>query len=79
MEYFKILDHPKNAPKFDLSVSPTSVLEFKKRISGTKIYLTPFCFCEKSWNNLKYLTLKTNLNGPPTCSLRHESVGEDII
>ena len=48
MEYFKILDYPKNAPKFDLIVSLRSVLEFETLISGRKIYLTPFCFCEKS-------------------------------
>ena len=48
MKYFKILGHPRNATKIDLSVSPKSVLAFKTRISGTKIYLTLFWFCEKS-------------------------------
>ena len=48
MKYFKILDHPRNASKIDLSVSPKSILSFKTRISRTKIYLTPFWFCEKS-------------------------------
>ena len=48
MKYFKIVDHPRNASKYDLSVSPKSILAFKTRISGTKIYLTPFWFCEKS-------------------------------
>ena len=48
MKYFKILGHPRNASKIDLSVSPKSVLAFKTRISGTKIYLTLFWFCEKS-------------------------------
>ena len=42
MKYFKLLDHPKNASKIDLSASPKSVLEFKTRISGTKIYLKSF-------------------------------------
>ena len=45
MKYFKILDSLRNASKIDLSVSPKSVLEFKKQIGGTKIYLTPFWFC----------------------------------
>ena len=46
-KYFKILDHPRKTSKTDLSVSPKSILAFKTRISGTKIYLTPFWFCEK--------------------------------
>ena len=48
MKYFKILDHPKNVSKIVLYVSPKLVLELRKRVSGTKIYLTPFWFCEKS-------------------------------
>ena len=48
MKYFKILDSPRNASKTNVSVTPKPVLEFKTRNSGTKIYLTPFWFCEKS-------------------------------
>ena len=40
MEYFKTLDHPRNASKIDLSVSSKLVLAFITRISGTKIFLT---------------------------------------
>ena len=29
MKYLQILDHPRNASKIDLMVSPKSVLEFK--------------------------------------------------
>ena len=54
MKYFKILDHPRNASKIDLSISPKSVLKFKTQISETKIYLAPFWFGEKSWNIWKY-------------------------
>ena len=35
--------------------SPKLVLEFKTQISGTRVFLTPFWFCEKSWNVSKYL------------------------
>ena len=51
----KIIEYPRNVSKADLSVFPNSVSEFKTRISGTKIYLTSFWFCEKSWNISKYL------------------------
>ena len=47
-KHFKIVNHPRNASKIDLSVSPKSVLAFKTRVSGIKIYLTPFWFWEKS-------------------------------
>ena len=47
MKYFKIHDHPRNAPKIDLNVSPKSVFAFNTRICGTKIWLTTFWFCEK--------------------------------
>ena len=36
----KIIEHPRNLSKADLSVFPNSVSEFKTRISETKIYLT---------------------------------------
>ena len=36
----KIIEHPRNLSKADLSVFPNSVAEFKTRISETKIYLT---------------------------------------
>ena len=48
MKFFKILDHPINVSKIHLNASPKSVLEFKTRLSGTRIHLTPFWFCEKS-------------------------------
>ena len=53
MKYFKIHDHPKNNSKIDSSISPKSALEFRKRISGTKIYLKSFWFCEKSFKIIK--------------------------
>ena len=48
MKNFKILRQPRNAAKVDLRVSPKSISEFKTRIIGTKFYLTPFWFYEKS-------------------------------
>ena len=52
MTYFKILDHPRNVSKTDLSVSPNSVSnQWDKNLSDTTLVY------EKSWEISKYLNI----------------------
>ena len=75
MKYLQILDHPRNASKIDLMVSPKSVLEFKTNPWDKNLSEQHFGFVIKI---LKYFKIfnylknvwKTNSNGRPTLVLQ---------
>ena len=73
MKNFKIFDHPRNASKIDLRVFPGSVLEFKTRISETKILV--LCKIVKYFKIFDHLknVWKPNLNVPPTLVLQFKT------